>query len=137
MVRLLLSLKKPYLKAGSSLVTGIQEGINNTFIKNLIKQVDYLLKKDQEVVIISSGAVAKGMHELGIEERPASLHLLQACAAVGQRGLIQIYQNALDKYNYKTAKSFINEKFKNLIKNNKALIPSPNKDISFFEDNDV
>ena len=54
--------KKWVIKAGSSLVTGIQEGINNTFIKNLIKQVDYLLKKDQEVVIISSGAVAKGMH---------------------------------------------------------------------------
>ena len=36
--------KKWVIKAGSSLVTGIQEGINNTFIKNLIKQVDYLLK---------------------------------------------------------------------------------------------
>ena len=95
------------IKAGSSLVTGIQEGINNTFVKNLTKQVDYLLKKDQEVVIISSGAVAKGMHELGIKERPASLHLLQACAAVGQRGLIQIYQDALDKYNYKTAQVLI------------------------------
>ena len=99
--------KKWVIKAGSSLVTGIQEGINNTFIKNLIKQVDYLLKKDQEVVIISSGAVAKGMHELGIKERPASLHLLQACAAVGQRGLIQIYQDALDKFNYKTAQVLI------------------------------
>jgi len=95
------------IKAGSSLVSGVQEGINNTFINDLVKQVDYLLKRDQEVIIISSGAVAKGMHELGIEERPASLHLLQACAAVGQRGLIQIYQNALDKYNYKTAQVLI------------------------------
>jgi glutamate 5-kinase len=47
------------------------------------------------------------MHEMGMKERPASLHLLQACAAVGQRGLIQIYQNAFDKYNYKTAQVLI------------------------------
>ena len=91
------------IKAGSSLVSGVQEGINNTFINDLVKQVDYLLNRDQEVIIISSGAVAKGMHELGIEERPASLHLLQACAAVGQRGLIQIYQNALEPMGFKDA----------------------------------
>ena len=55
-----------------------------------------MLKKNQEVVIISSGAVAKGMHEMSMKERPSSLHLLQACAAVGQRGLIQIYQSEFD-----------------------------------------
>ena len=95
------------VKAGSSLVSGNNEGINNTFINDLVNQVDYLRKKDQEVVIISSGAVAKGMHEMGLKERPASLHLLQACAAVGQRGLIQIYQSEFDKHNYKTAQVLI------------------------------
>lgn len=53
---------------------------------------------------------------------------------------INTYAEALyveEKYNYKIANNFINEKFKSLIKNNKALIPGINKDISFFEDNDV
>ena len=95
------------IKAGSSLVSGNNEGINNTFINDLVNQVDYLRKKSQDVVIISSGAVAKGMHEMGLKERPASLHLLQACAAVGQRGLIQIYQSEFDKHNYKTAQVLI------------------------------
>ena len=95
------------IKAGSSLVSGQEEGINNSFINDLANQVDYLLKKNQEVVIISSGAVAKGMHEMSIKERPSSLHLLQACAAVGQRGLIQIYQSEFDKYNHKTAQVLI------------------------------
>ena len=90
------------IKAGSSLVSGNEEGINNSFIHDLVSQVDYLRKKNQEIVIISSGAVAKGM-----KERPSSLHLLQACAAVGQRGLIQIYQNEFDKCNYKTAQVLI------------------------------
>ena len=95
------------IKAGSSLVSGNHEGINSNFINDLVNQVDYLRKKGQDVVIISSGAVTKGMHEMGMKERPASLHLLQACAAVGQRGLIQIYQNEFDKYNYKTAQVLI------------------------------
>ena len=95
------------IKAGSSLVSGDHAGINSNFITNLVNQVDYLRKKGQDVVIISSGAVTKGMHEMGMKERPASLHLLQACAAVGQRGLIQIYQNEFDKYNYKTAQVLI------------------------------
>ena len=95
------------IKAGSSLVSSNQEGINSSFINDLVNQVDYLRNRDQDVIIISSGAVAKGMHEMGIEERPASLHLLQACTAVGQRGLIQIYQNEFDKYNFKTAQVLI------------------------------
>lgn len=40
-------------------------------------------------------------------------------------------------YDYKTANNFINKKFKSLIKNKKALIPGPNQEIGFFEDNDV
>ena len=97
------------IKAGSSLVSGQEEGINNSFINDLANQVDYLLKKKQEVVIISSGAVAQGMHEMSMKVRPSSLHLLQACAAVGQRGLIQIYQSEFDKYKNKTAQTLISQ----------------------------
>jgi len=53
---------------------------------------------------------------------------------------INTYAEALyveEKYDYKTANNFINTKFKNLIRNEKVLIPAPNKDIDFFEDNDV
>jgi aminopeptidase N len=53
---------------------------------------------------------------------------------------INTYAEALyveKKYDYKTANSFINKKFKSLIKNKKALIPEANEHIAFFEDNDV
>ena len=33
------------IKAGSSLVAGIESGINSLFIENLVSQVDYLIKK--------------------------------------------------------------------------------------------
>ena len=81
------------VKAGSSLVSGNQDGVNIDFISQLASQIDFLRKNNQEVIVISSGAVAKGMDDLGIKERPDQLAILQACAAVGQRGISEIYQN--------------------------------------------
>ena len=44
-----------------------------------------------EVVIVSSGAVAEGMKRMGWTQRPGSLHELQAAAAIGQMGLVQAW----------------------------------------------
>ena len=99
--------KRWIVKAGSSLVAGGDGGINNSFIENLVSQVNALLDRDIEVIIVSSGAVAKGMHELGLKERPSTLHLLQASAALGQMGLINAYQQEFDKFNLKAAQVLI------------------------------
>lgn len=99
--------KRWIVKAGSSLVAGGDGGINISFIENLVSQVNALLDRDIEVIIVSSGAVAKGMHELGLKERPSTLHLLQASAALGQMGLINAYQQEFDKYNLKAAQVLI------------------------------
>ena len=95
------------IKAGSSLVSGNDKGINNDFIARLSSQVNFLKKNNQDVIIISSGAVAKGMSELGFKERPESLATLQACAAVGQRGIAEIYQQHLQVFGYNTAQVLI------------------------------
>ena len=79
------------IKAGSSLVSGNHEGVNIDFISQLASQIDFLRKNKQEVIIISSGAVAKGMNDLGLKKRPDQLAMLQACDAVGQRGSSEIY----------------------------------------------
>jgi len=95
------------IKAGSSLVSGKQEGINAVFIKNLVCQVHELIKNNIEVIIVSSGAIAKGMFELNLKERPATLNMLQATAAVGQVGLINNYERAFSKLNLKTAQVLV------------------------------
>ena len=46
------------------------------------------------VVLVSSGAVAAGMVELGMNARPHSLPEIQAAAAVGQSALMQLYRDA-------------------------------------------
>lgn len=45
--------------------------------------------------MVSSGAVAEGMKRLGWAARPKEIHELQAAAAVGQMGLIQMYESKL------------------------------------------
>lgn len=95
------------IKAGSSLVSGRDQGINEKFINQLAYQIDFLIKEKQQVVIISSGAVARGMSELGFSERPHSLATLQACAAVGQRGISEVYQNIFGALGYTTGQVLI------------------------------
>ena len=95
------------IKAGSSLVSGRDQGINEKFINQLASQIDFLIKQKQQVVIISSGAVARGMSELGFLERPHSLATLQACAAVGQRGISEVYQNIFGALGYTTGQVLI------------------------------
>jgi glutamate 5-kinase len=57
----------------------------------------------KEVVLVSSGAIAEGMLRLGFEKRPTDIHELQACAAVGQMGLAQIYETSFRAHGLGTA----------------------------------
>ena len=95
------------IKAGSSLVAGTESGINSLFIESLVSQVNYLIEKDIEVIVVSSGAVAKGMQELNLKDRPSTLHLLQAAAAIGQMGLVNAYQKEFNKFSLKAAQVLI------------------------------
>ncbi len=56
-----------------------------------------------EVVLVSSGAVAAGMQRMGFKARPRALHELQALAAIGQMGLVQIYESAFQQHGLHTA----------------------------------
>jgi glutamate 5-kinase len=48
-----------------------------------------------ELIMVSSGAIAEGMKRLGWTSRPSAIHELQAAAAVGQMGLVQVYESRL------------------------------------------
>lgn len=66
----------------------------------LVSQVIQLVESGKEVVIVSSGAIALGMHALGIKERPKELKYLQAAAAIGQNALMNAYHSAFSKKGY-------------------------------------
>lgn len=82
------------IKIGSAVLTDNGQGLSETFIRQLAKDVVSLRARDCEVILVSSGAVAAGLARLGISERPSALDELQAAAAVGQSSLVQAYEAA-------------------------------------------
>lgn len=91
------------VKVGSSLVTNEGRGLDGTAIARWADQIAQLRQAGKEVVLVSSGAIAEGMQRLGFEKRPTGIHELQACAAVGQMGLAQIYETSFRAHNIRTA----------------------------------
>ena len=76
------------IKVGTSLIAP-QGRIDTRRMRALIDQLDLSL---HEYLIVSSGAIASGMSNLGLGGRPASVPLMQACAAVGQSLLMHTYE---------------------------------------------
>ncbi|MBS7807441.1 glutamate 5-kinase [Variovorax sp. PCZ-1] len=83
------------VKVGSSLVTNEGRGLHEEAIAQWCEQLAALVKDGREVVMVSSGAIAEGMKRLGWATRPKDVSQLQAAAAVGQMGLVQMYETKL------------------------------------------
>lgn len=83
------------VKVGSSLVTDEGRGLDAVAIGDWCAQLAALVKDGREVIMVSSGAIAEGMKRLNWTVRPKAIHELQAAAAVGQMGLVQVYETSL------------------------------------------
>jgi glutamate 5-kinase len=83
------------IKVGSSLVTNEGRGLDEVAIGEWCRQIAALVRQGREVIMVSSGAIAEGMKRLGWTSRPHEIHELQAAAAVGQMGLVQMYETRL------------------------------------------
>lgn len=105
--RVLQDARRIVVKVGSSLVTNEGRGLDETAIEEWSRQLASLVHGDdgvrREVIMVSSGAVAEGMKRLGWASRPKEIHQLQAAAAVGQMGLVQMYETKLRTYNVGSA----------------------------------
>ena len=91
----LMHAKRIVVKVGSSLVTNEGRGLDAEAIGQWCEQLATLAKDGREVIMVSSGAIAEGMKRLKWANRPKAIHELQAAAAVGQMGLVQMYETKL------------------------------------------
>jgi glutamate 5-kinase len=91
------------VKVGSSLVTNEGRGLDAGAIGGWCRQVAALAREGREVIWVSSGAIAEGMKRLGWSTRPHELPELQAAAAVGQMGLVQMYETQLSQHGITSA----------------------------------
>lgn len=97
------SAKRWVVKIGSALLTDEGRGLDVQRIDNWVTQMCRLRRKGIEIVLVSSGAVAAGMEQLGLDERPSALNELQAAAAVGQARLVQIWETSFQKHGIQPA----------------------------------
>ncbi len=91
------------VKVGSSLVTNEGRGLDAAAIGDWCRQLAALASEGRELVMVSSGAIAEGMKRLGWAKRPHELPELQAAAAVGQMGLVQMYASQLSQHGITSA----------------------------------
>ena len=97
------SAKRIVVKIGSALLTNDGQGLDREGIREWVDQMAACREQGIEVVLVSSGSVAEGMVRLGLSERPTQLNLLQAAAAVGQTGLVNIYEEYFRDHGRTTA----------------------------------
>ena len=95
------------IKIGSALLTDRESGLNAELVDRWIRQIVALREQDLEVVLVSSGSIVEGMHRLGWRTRPREIHRLQAAAAVGQMGLVQLYESAFQRFGIRTAQMLL------------------------------
>ena len=94
--------KRIVIKVGSSLIVNPVTGyINNLWLDCLAKDILFLLNKNKEVLVVSSGAIALGKTELNIQNKPLKLAEKQAAAATGQILLAKAWKNVFEKINIK------------------------------------
>lgn len=90
--------KRVVVKIGSSLLTKGGQGLDKVSIAAWVQQMVDLKQQGIDVVLVSSGSVAEGMSRLGLKVRPKTLHELQAAAAVGQMGLVRVFDDNFQQH---------------------------------------
>jgi glutamate 5-kinase len=95
--------RRVVVKIGSSLLTNQGAGLDRNAIADWVRQIAQLRKRGVEVLVVSSGAIAEGMKRLGWARRPSAVSELQAAAAVGQMGLVQMWESCFSELGLHTA----------------------------------
>ncbi len=83
--------RRVVVKVGSSSLTDETGSLDDSRLEKLVDAMADLRASGQDVVLVSSGAIAAGMSPLGMRTRPQDLASQQAAASVGQGLLMERY----------------------------------------------
>lgn len=103
--------RKPFLstinrivvKIGSYILASPDHTLNTVMINNLVSQLSVIREKGTEIIVVSSGAIAAGIRQLGLDAVPTSMPQKQAAAAVGQSHLIWEYERHFQRLGHQVA----------------------------------
>ncbi|MFL6604718.1 MAG: glutamate 5-kinase [Steroidobacteraceae bacterium] len=100
----LLQARRVVVKVGSALLVDQDTGrLNRAWLETLVEDLLRLRKRGQQVILVSSGAIALGRRHLGLAKGSLRLDESQAAAAVGQIRLAHAYKELLEAHNVTVA----------------------------------
>ena len=91
------------VKVGTSSVTKSDGSLDFDVMRELTDQISEAVKKGYQIILVTSGAIASGIAELGIKPNPNDIVFKQACAAVGQAILMEHYRQMFRRHGLKVA----------------------------------
>jgi glutamate 5-kinase len=83
------------VKLGSSIVAADGGELRVDVLDSVCEQVAALEQGGERVVMVTSGAIARGMRLMGLAVRPRAMDELQAASAIGQGDLFRAYETRL------------------------------------------
>jgi glutamate 5-kinase len=91
------------VKLGSSIVAADDGELRTDVLDSVCAQVSALERGGERVVMVTSGAIARGMRLMGLPVRPRAMDELQGASAVGQGDLFRAYESRLASHGTKAA----------------------------------
>jgi glutamate 5-kinase len=91
------------IKLGSSIVADERGEVREDVLAHVCDQAAQLYREGRRIVLVTSGAIARGMNLMTLPMRPTAMHGLQAASAVGQGKLYRAYDELLAARGLKSA----------------------------------
>ncbi len=101
--------RRAVVKLGTQVVTHGGTDLALGRLHGLVEDLARLHLGGVQILLVSSGSVALGLRALGHRAYPTSLGLRQACAAVGQGKLMELYTRAFEQLGVTTAQVLLTQ----------------------------
>ena len=96
------------VKVGTSTLTNEIGKTNLRVFDHLALVLSDVQNMGYEIILVSSGAIAVGVNKMNAKEKPASLRMKQAAAAVGQCSIMHLYDKFFGDYDKTIAQILLN-----------------------------
>ncbi|WP_262179034.1 glutamate 5-kinase [Haloarcula laminariae] len=97
------------VKAGTNSLTDDESNLDDAKLDKLVDDIEDLLSRGKEVLLVSSGAVGAGIGRVGVGQDTGTLEESQALSTVGQSHLMRRYTESFERYDRKVAQILITE----------------------------
>lgn len=97
------------VKVGTRSLTNEDGSLDLSEMRQLVDQVAEAIKTGHRIILVTSGAIASGIAELGVKPNPNDIVFKQACAAAGQSILMSHYRELFKRHGLKVAQILLTE----------------------------